>query len=451
MLISFFQTIKVITKEKALKKLQKENEILKSGLNIRLKENTKEEHKETFKKVNEYINQLLLEFNNIHTLININNYNFDINTHIKNFMNKLNDIFLKGENAKNNNTNKFSTLKKYHYAKIENAFNKYRNETEEDEEYKNNIKQYILNKYSSILKRNISNVDSIVFAKTLNLGNGLYFVNNLIYFCEILNCKYFYLSQKYYSFMKKPIYNEEFGIKVIPYNSDNKDICQKDSTICLTDDIDFCVISRTFEDGHFFLPLRTYILKQELLSNMKLIETREEDLYINIRSGEDLFRHKGFCPREYFQPPLCFYQTIIENFNFTNIYIVSNGKENPVVEELLKLYKNIKYFHGALEEDTGLVLSAKNLVLPFSSFSLELVKLSDNLQNLFIYDSMIEKVSFHFTERHLRPCKFNRFIMYPSKEYTDIMYPYSQTKEQFERMINEKCYKKFKIIPSEFV
>ena len=43
MLISFFQAIKVITKEKALKKLQKENEILKSGLNIRLKENTKEE------------------------------------------------------------------------------------------------------------------------------------------------------------------------------------------------------------------------------------------------------------------------------------------------------------------------------------------------------------------------------------------------------------------------
>ena len=64
---------------------------------------------------------------------------------------------------------------------------------------------------------------------------------------------------------------------------------------------------------------------------------------------------------------------------------------------------------------------------------------------------MIEKVSFHFTERHLRPCKFSRFIMYPSEEYTDIMYPYSQTKEQFERMINEKCYKKFKIIPSEFV
>ena len=27
--------------------------------------------------------------------------------------------------------------------------------------------------------------------------------------------------------MKKPIYNEEFGIKVIPYNSDNKDISKK--------------------------------------------------------------------------------------------------------------------------------------------------------------------------------------------------------------------------------
>ena len=156
-------------------------------------------------------------------------------------------------------------------------------------------------------------------------------------------------------------------------------------------------------------------------------------------------------PNEYLQPPLCFYQTIIENFNFSNIYIVSNGKENPVVDELLKQYKNIKYFHGSLEEDAGLVLSAKNLVLPFSSFSMELIKLSDNLQNLFIYDSIMDRITFHFTERHLRPCKFNRFIMYPSKEYIDIMFPYGQTKEQFEKMISEKCYKKFKIIPSDFI
>ena len=47
--------------------------------------------------------------------------------------------------------------------------------------------------------------------------------------------------------------------------------------------------------------------------------------------------------------------------------------------------------------------------------------------------------------------KFNLFIMYPTKEYVDIMVPWDQKKEQKEQMINEKCNKKFKIIPSDFV
>ena len=73
-------------------------------------------------------------------------------------------------------------------------------------------------------------------------------------------------------------------------------------------------------------------------------------------------------------------------FNFSNIYIISNGKENPVVNELLESYKKIKYFHDTVQEDMAFVLSAKNLVLPISSFSVELIKLSDNLKNLFEFN-----------------------------------------------------------------
>ena len=39
----------------------------------------------------------------------------------------------------------------------------------------------------------------------------------------------------------------------------------------------------------------------------------------------------------YAQPPLCFYKKIINENNYENIYLISNGHENPVVDRLLKL------------------------------------------------------------------------------------------------------------------
>jgi hypothetical protein len=95
-------------------------------------------------------------------------------------------------------------------------------------------------------------------------------------------------------------------------------------------------------------------------------------LYINIRSGRDVFKRRDRAISNYIQPPLCFYETIISMFNFSNIYIISNGKENPVINKLLKSYNNIKYFHGTVKKDISIILSAKNLVLPCSSFSVEL-------------------------------------------------------------------------------
>ena len=100
-----------------------------------------------------------------------------------------------------------------------------------------------------------------------------------------------------------------------------------------------------------------------------------------------------------------------------------------------------------------MIISAKNLLLPVSSFPIELIKFSDNLKNLFIFDFITDgdRRFWHFTDKHLRPCKYNRFIMYPNKEYVNIMFPWGQKDEQFKRMINKKCNKKFKIIPSDFI
>jgi hypothetical protein len=340
-----------------------------------------------------------------------------------------------------------STLKSQYFTRFDNVFSSYRNETELSDEYKNKFKKYLLDGYSSLFKKKYKNIDVIIFNRRMNFGNAIFVINNLIYFCEILGCTKIYLYRDYW-FIKKPIYDKELNITISPLTID---IWNNQSSIYFDSKSKFCKIVKLFKNN--FIPVRTYILKNELFSNIKLIDTKLEDLYINIRSGKDVFKRSNRAIYNYIQPPLCFYETIISMFNFSNIYIISNGKENPVINKLLKSYNNIKYFHGTVKEDVSIILSAKNLVLPCSSFSVELIKLSDNLKNLFEFNliSKTDRNYWHFNDRHLKPLKFNRFIMNPTEEYIKVMKPWRHSKEQCSKMVNEKCIKKFKIIPSDFV
>ena len=99
-----------------------------------------------------------------------------------------------------------------------------------------------------------------------------------------------------------------------------------------------------------------------------------------------------------------------------------------------------------------MILSAKNLVIGTSSFTIELMKFNDNLKNIFFYDIIDDgdKNYWHFTEKHWRPLKYNIFVMNPTKEYVKIMDPWKKQEIQFKQMIKEKCNKKFTIVPSDF-
>ena len=344
----------------------------------------------------------------------------------------------------NNINNNNSTLKNQYHIQLEKVFDKYKNELNDEE--KKNLKKDILDGFSSLFRRKFTKIDTIIFDKRMNTGNALFAINNYIYFCEILGCKKIYLSKKYW-FIKKPIYDKELEITIGPFNKETYD---EESTIYIKEETSFDDAIKEFHNK--FIPVRTYILKDEIISNTKLKNMNDQDLIINIRSGEDVFSPKSYSPESYHQPPLCFYQTIIETFNFTNIYIVANGMENPVINEILKLYDNAKYINGTEEDHAGMILSAKNLVIGTSSFAIELMKFNDNLKNIFFYDIIDDgdKNSWHFTEKHWRPLKYNIFVMNPTKEYVKIMDPWKKQEIQFKQMINEKCNKKFTIVPSDF-
>ena len=116
---------------------------------------------------------------------------------------------------------------------------------------------------------------------------------------------------------------------------------------------------------------------------MPLVNISIENLYIHIRSG-DIFTYCTTYP--YAQPPLCFYDNIIQNFNFTNIIIISSSKENPVIQKLINKYKNIIYNENELKYDIAILINAFNIVASISSFLTTIIQLNYNLNYLWDYN-----------------------------------------------------------------
>ena len=94
------------------------------------------------------------------------------------------------------------------------------------------------------------------------------------------------------------------------------------------------------------------------LINIDKIELNKEDLYIHMRSG-DIFKGDGI-HQSYIQPPVYFYEQIIEKYLEKNIYILSEDKNNVVIvsTEELTLEETIK-----IAENTFKNLDTRDLLI----------------------------------------------------------------------------------------
>ena len=68
--------------------------------------------------------------------------------------------------------------------------------------------------------------------------------------------------------------------------------------------------------------MRLSVLKEEIMSNVPKYKSDPNYLYIHIRNVDIFIK---IINPNYSQPPLCFYQKIINENNFTNIFLLSNG------------------------------------------------------------------------------------------------------------------------------
>jgi hypothetical protein len=273
------------------------------------------------------------------------------------------------------------------------------------------------------VKEKIKNTN-LTFIQTLSggyghVGNALLMLNNLINICEKILCQNIISPGGLQTIIKKPIFYKEYNITIFP-NSYKYKI-----------PIDIILTKREVFWFHYKKKpnlMRLKLIREEVINNIPKYISNPNDLYINIRSG-DIFINR--INRMYSQPPLCFYQKIINENNFRNIYILSNGHENPVVDKLLKLYPKIKYIHGKVEYDISVIINAYNFVKPISTFSGTLINLNINLKNLYI---------FAFKKIKIENVNYIIHKMVPSPNYYKIMNrKWKKTKEQLDLMLSENC------------
>ena len=243
--------------------------------------------------------------------------------------------------------------------------------------------------------------------------------------------------------MINPIHYKKFNMTI--KIKDGKKNCSDNDVICLS--ISFFYYYLYINENKTFIMERTDVFRDEMLNNIPHFESHINDLYIHIRSG-DIFNDKK-PNKEYPQPPLCFYDSIINNFSFRKIYILSETDNNPVINILLNKYSNIQYLHGSFTQDISCIINAYNLVISCSSFSLGLSRLSKKLKMLIQYDLIPKQNNKYFLIDECKKYAKKRFIniiMKSDNIYSSKFARSSLMNEVKQLMITQKCKTKFLII-----
>ena len=301
------------------------------------------------------------------------------------------------------------------------------------------IKSALLREFNKINEKNISNIEMLFIMKPFNFGNRMISLNNIMYYCEILGIKNLYLNSEYIEwYIKDTIITDKINISAIPINKIN---CNENNIICIN-------INKF---GRLFYPIvvrpeiRITLLKNEIRKNLPKVDIDSKDLVIHIRSG-DIFSF--FISPFYTQPPFCFYESILLNFKFRNIYLISQTQNNPVINKLLTEFPTIIFKKNNIDIDISYICNAYNLVGSISSFLLSSTKLNDNLKNYFEYDIFRNSHKYFFLHQDYFyfPRKFIYYKMKPSDVYLKEMFAWRKTEYQIKLMLEDKCTYNFTII-----
>lgn len=257
---------------------------------------------------------------------------------------------------------------------------------------------------------------NLIINITLPIGNMIIAIKNAIHIALFYNYNHVILH-------KHPFFNET---KIIINENENK--ISKN----IYDQYNFFNKERIKDIGMSLFDKnkrKTLEIIRKIFKLKNIKKYNSNEICIHIR-GRDLFisnPHPG-----YVTPPLDYYVKILNNKKYKNIYLVSEDKKNPTVNELLKLYPNIKFKIQSLEEDIKLILGHENVVFSFGTFLKSLLLLSKNIK-------IVHKPSYQsFFSEYIPEVKI---INYDLNDYKKKMSPWKNTEKQKKLMLSYKLKK----------
>ena len=264
-------------------------------------------------------------------------------------------------------------------------------------------KEQLLKILSINVGKNISSVKSIFLSRNSIFENLVMTINNAIYYCEILQCKNIILDNKYYWFIKKKIKYKKNKIIIKNGNINNFEGSN-------------LIIDKTYNllnlSSFFKIDIKINIIKKEILTNLPKVITNKSEIYIYIKSQYYFQKSNNL----YIHPPYCFYQNILNNNNISNVKIISEYKNDPVVSKIINEFKNITYHKLNLKYMISYLVNAYYLVGAASEFLNIIIILNKNLLSLWEYE-YLEENKFNFNNN----TKMIIFKMYASKKYKDLL------------------------------
>jgi hypothetical protein len=163
-----------------------------------------------------------------------------------------------------------------------------------------------------------------------------------------------------------------------------------------------------------------------LIKNSTILDSN--DLLIHMRSG-DIFSKPH---PNYIMPPVSYYENIIENNTFNDIYLIAEDKVNPCIHKLIELYPKIKFTVQSLDNDIDLILGASNVVMSYGSFIPSLLIMSDKIKK--IYSPSYATFEFHI----FRDSSTIHIESGDLEDYRSKQFPFKNRAEQRDRMLTYK-------------
>ena len=132
----------------------------------------------------------------------------------------------------------------------------------------------------------------------------------------------------------------------------------------------------------------------------------------------------------------------INDYNFRQIYFISENKNNPIINKLLKYFPSISYKKNSLKLDIAKLVNAYNIAGGgISTFFYNILSLNVKLKNLWVFQ--FNHLPFNFINLRKLDIKNNikNYVMNDTKDYINKMYPWRNSKMQRKFMLNYNCTK----------